>query len=298
MKMLLRKCFYVCPWMLLLAGLPCFCQPPQRPAVTGIAFVELKVSNLDKASNFYHSLLGYDPLPAKADPLTGKQRLVINARQSIILRGGLPSGRDERLLAIAFETTDAEAMRLYLEKKGIAVPEGLATEMPGLLSFTIADPDGHPVKFVQQLANGKEQLKISLPVKAVSGRILHAGLTIASAQSANAFYADILGFSEIWRGGPNDSTISWINMRVPEGTDYIEYMLVSGPVNRQQLGNLHHIALMVPDMQQAVDMLRIRSQVNGYPVAAPRIGRNNRWQLNLFDADGTRIELMEPFPMR
>lgn len=297
MKMLLKKQLLYALLLVLTAG-PVFCQPPQRPAITGIAFIELQVSNLDKASIFYHSLLGYGPLPAKTDPLTGKQQLIINARQSVILRGGLPSGRDERLLAIAFETTDAEAMRLYLEARGIAVPQKSGTEMPGLLSFTIADPDGHPVKFVQRLANGKEQLKMPLPEKAVSGRILHAGLTIASAQAANAFYAGILGFSEIWRGGPNDSTTSWINMRVPEGTDYLEYMLISGPVNRQQLGNLHHIALMVPDMQQAVDILRIRSQVNGYPLAAPRIGRNNRWQLNLFDADGTRIELMEPFPMR
>ena len=30
----------------------------------------------------------------------------------------------------------------------------------------------------------------------------------------------------------------------------------------------------------------------------PRIGRNNKWQLNLFDKDGTRVELMEPLPTR
>jgi hypothetical protein len=51
-------------------------------------------------------------------------------------------------------------------------------------------------------------------------------------------------------------------------------------------------------MQKAVDVLRKRSARLNYPVAAPRVGRNNRWQLNLFDADGTRTELMEPFPMR
>ena len=75
-------------------------------------------------------------------------------------------------------------------------------------------------------------------------------------------------------------------------------MLTSVPVYRQQLGSMHHIALMVPDIQQAVDLLGARSLITGYPVAAPRIGRNNRWQLNLFDPDGTRIELMEPFTMR
>jgi hypothetical protein len=33
-------------------------------------------------------------------------------------------------------------------------------------------------------------------------------------------------------------------------------------------------------------------------VQAPRVGRNKRWQLNLYDSDGSRTELMEPFTMR
>lgn len=32
----------------------------------------------------------------------------------------------------------------------------------------------------------------------------------------------------------------------------------------------------------------------GVKDAQARIGRNRRWQLNLFDPDGTRTELMEP----
>jgi hypothetical protein len=33
-------------------------------------------------------------------------------------------------------------------------------------------------------------------------------------------------------------------------------------------------------------------------VRSPQVGRNRRWQLNLFDPDGSRAELMEPFPMK
>lgn len=296
MKKLLTQCLAACI-LLLMAGVG-FCQPPQRPAITGIAFVTLQVSDLHKAGTFYQSLLGYQPLPAKADPQRGTQSIFINARQSVIIKAGLPAYRDERLLSVAFQTADAEALRLYLEARGVGVPQKLDTSLPGILSFTVADPDGHAIQFVQRLANAKVQPVNAAPATALSRRILHAGLTISSAVAANRFYADILGFSEIWRGGATDSVVSWLNMRVPEGTDYLEYMLVSGPVSRQQLGSLHHIALMVLDMQQAVDMLGTRSLENGYPVAAPRIGRNNRWQLNLFDPDGTRIELMEPFTMR
>ena len=295
-----KKCLFV--FFILLTNLSFLttsAQQVKRPPITGIAFVELQVSDIKKAHIFYHSILGYGVTTSKPGP--GKELysavIRVNQRQSIKIQDGLPAGQDERLLCVAFQTTDAEAMRLYLQAKAVTVPEAVNRE-EGMSSFTITDPDKHTVKFVQYITNAKVQPLHVSGDSAISRRILHAGLTVSSIPAANTFYGDILGFSEIWRGGSNDSITSWINMRVPEGTDYLEYMLVNGPVNRQQLGSMHHIALMVPDMQQAVDALSIRSLSTGYPVAAPRIGRNNRWQLNLFDPDGTRIELMEPFTMR
>ena len=274
-------------------------QDSLRPAITGIAFVQLQVSDTKKATVFYHALMGYDVNALQS--VTGNKHhffnIPVNYRQSIQLEDGLPPEQDERMLCLAFQTTDAEAMRVYLQAKAVTVPPAVSKE-GGMLFFMVHDPDNHPLKFVQYQATGKAQTPINPFAGTVSRRILHAGLTIASAHAADAFYAGILGFSEIWRGGVNDSVTSWINMRVPEGTDYLEYMLVSGPVSRQQLGSMHHIALMVPDMQAAVDFLGSRLGTNAYPVASPRIGRNRRWQLNLFDPDGTRIELMEPFTMR
>src|SRR6185436_7959500 len=42
---------------------------------------------------------------------------------------------------------------------------------------------------------------------------------------ARSFYGGILGFEEIWRGSAASSpTLSWVNMRVPDGTDYLEFM--------------------------------------------------------------------------
>jgi len=271
-------------------------QQVKRPPIIGIAYVQLQVSNIEKVKAFYHSMLGYSIEPAGTIAAGGHHafHISINQRQSIQIQDGLPAAKDERLVCIAFQTTDAEALRHYLQSRAIAVPATVSKE-DGMWSFTVSDPDRHTLKFVQYLANSKGQPQQKM---AVSGRILHAGLTIANTPAADSFYAGVLGFSEIWRGGSTDSITSWINMRVPEGTDYLEYMLVSGPVNRQQLGGMHHIALMVPDMQEALDALNGRTTLTGYEMAAPRIGRNKKWQLNLFDPDGTRIELMEPFPMR
>jgi hypothetical protein len=49
----------------------------------------------------------------------------------------------------------------------------------------------------------------------------------------------------------------------------------------------------VPDIQAAYKKLLAR----GLPAEdrfKPRVGRNQRWLLNLFDPDGSRTELMEP----
>jgi lactoylglutathione lyase len=59
------------------------------------------------------------------------------------------------------------------------------------------------------------------------------------------------------------------------------------------------MALLVPDIQAALETVRARpGGQDPKAVRTPQVGRNRRWQLNLFDPDGSRTELMEPFTMR
>jgi lactoylglutathione lyase len=271
-------------------------QTIQRPEIIGIASVEVQVSDLRKATGFYQGLLGYITTPLS---INGQQAFLIhvNQRQSIMVHSGLPEGQIERLVSVSFQTTDIKAMQAYLKSKGVVLPDTFTRDKNNNLSFTIHDPENHKIRFVQY-NQSVQQPSPQRSGSPISSRILHAGITVNNLPTIDALYKDILGFSEIWRGGANDSTTSWINMRLPESTDYIEYMLVNTPPNKQQLGSLHHIALLVPDMQQAVDILRPRAAKTGYNMAVPRIGRNNKWQLNLYDPDGTRVELMEPFTFR
>ena len=62
-----------------------------------------------------------------------------------------------------------------------------------------------------------------------------------------------------WRGGGDPARTSWVNMRVPDGTDYVEYMLNDKPPTRQQLGSQHHACLLVPDIQAAWESVRART---------------------------------------
>jgi catechol 2,3-dioxygenase-like lactoylglutathione lyase family enzyme len=245
--------------------------PPasDRPRVLGIAHVTVQVSDMAKARAFYGGVLGFaEESPAR--PHRGV--FIINSRQRLIVEDGLPPDRDERLRNVGFDVDR------------VAMPE-------------TTDPDGHTVQFVSMAAASPA---IATPDRRISRRMLHAGLTIKDAAAADRFYKDKLGFSEIWRGGRPEGTINWINMRVPDGTDYLEYMLYpASPPTRRQLGSAHHVALLVTDIQQALETVRARTKP-GDPnhTANPNIGVNNRWQLNVFDPDGTRVEFMEPFTAR
>lgn len=184
-------------------------------------------------------------------------------------------------------------MRRYLGVKGVDARDAESGEGAAI---DAVDADQHRVAFVQ-LATSPPPAEGA--DRRISRRILHAGLTIRDAAAADHFYKDVLGFGEIWRGGRPEGTINWINMRAPEGTDYLEYMLLTSRPDRRQLGTMHHIALLVSDIQAALETVRARTAGDDpNHRAVPQIGVNRRWQLNVYDPDGTRIEFMEPWTMR
>lgn len=267
---------------------------PVRPPVAGIAHVTIQVSDLAKARAFYGALLGY---PEIGSPRPHAAIFFVNDRQRLIVRDGLPASRDERFIDVAWES-DVRAMRDYLTAHQLQAGDVSDDADAGGRRIGVTDPDGHPVQFVELNRDGRGAP--ATPDARLSRRILHAGLTVKDGPAADRFYKDVLGFSEIWRGGRPEGTINWINMRVPDGTDYLEYMLFpAAPPDRRQLGSAHHVALLVPDIQQALETVRARTPADDRNHRAiPQIGTNNRWQLNLFDPDGTRIELMEPWTVR
>ncbi len=262
-----------------------------RPRITGINHVAFRVSDAAAAQRFYGELLG---LGQRAG--VGGKSIVYNigTRQHVVVEAGLPATEDERLGHLAFETADIKAMAAYLASRGLPSRTSDSCQ-PG--SILVADPDGHPIELVQ--GQWPPRVATRTSERALSNRMLHAGLTIRDEQAANKFYRETLGFSEIWRGGRPEGVTQWVNMRVPDGTDYLEYMFISDTPDRRRRGSLHHMALLVTDMQAAWEEVARRTpEAARAQLSAPQVGVNGRWQLNLFDPDGTRTELMEPFRIR
>ncbi|HKE55322.1 MAG TPA: VOC family protein [Pyrinomonadaceae bacterium] len=270
----------------------------KRPRILGLAHVALFVSDLPKARAFYEDFLGYqESYVLKRDD--GSDRIVfikINDQQFIELFAENP-GRDGQLNHVSVLTDSAERMRDYLASRGIKVPAKVAKGKIGNLKFNISDPDGHTVEIVQYEPHSwttRAKGKFTADTR-ISTQMAHAGILIAKLEPAMKFYRDILGFTEFWRGSSTGAELSWVNMRVPDGNDYLEFMLYSQPQDRQQLGVKHHICLFVPDVSKAVAMLESRPAFKTYGrQIVINVGKNGKRQANLFDADGTRIELMEP----
>jgi catechol 2,3-dioxygenase-like lactoylglutathione lyase family enzyme len=127
-------------------------------------------------------------------------------------------------------------------------------------------------------------------------QLIHAGFVVNNRAAEDRFYKDILGFHVYWHGGRTNDETSWVAMQVPDGTDWLEYMLgVSPNASHKTLGVMNHISLGVPDIQAAKQQL-IK---NGWkPTEEPKIGRDGKWQLNVYDPDETRVEFMEFKPSK
>jgi catechol 2,3-dioxygenase-like lactoylglutathione lyase family enzyme len=271
---------------------------PKRPRITGVAHIALYVHDIEKARGFYKGLLGFEE-PFQLDKPDGSLSLTfikVNDRQYIELFPETAPGTD-RLNHISIETDNAEAMRVYLAAQGVKVPDKVPQGRIKNSNFNIKDPDGHTVEIVQYEKNGwsmREKGKY-MPSTRVSQKLMHLGILVGALEPAMKFYGNILGFKEIWRGSRDGKTLSWVNMKVPEGDTYIEFMLYDKLPEPTARGTAHHICLEVPDIEKTKAQLEASPARKEYskPLEV-RTGTNRKRQMNLYDPDGTRTEVMEP----
>jgi len=271
----------------------------KRPKIMGVAHVALYVKNMDQARAFYKDLLGFaEPYSLKktnSDELT-LTFFKINDRQLIEIFPEKTPDID-RFYHFAVETDDAEGMRQYLASKGIKVPEKISAGRTGNLNYFVTDPNGIICEIVQYTPNGwtMQNLGKDMPDTRISRHMPHVGIMVADLDSAMKFYRDILGFKETWRGSSNGTLLSWVNLKVPDGDDYIELMLFDKEPSTERKGTMNHICLAVEDVAASGKILQGRKLPEGCKLTtAMKTGINRKRQINYYDADGTRVEIMEP----
>ena len=271
---------------------------PKRPKILGIAHIAVFVHDVEKSRQFYKDFLGYGE-PFKLDNPNGSLSLTfikVNEHQYIELFPEKEANTD-RLNHISVETGDAEAMRVYLASRGVKVPGKVGKGRIGNSNFNIKDPDGHTVEIVQYEPDGwsmREKGKF-MDGPRISTHIRHLGVIVGKLEPAMKFYTEVLGFTEIWRGSRDGKTLSWVNLKLPDSDDYIEFMLYDRFPALAALGTAHHICFEVADIEKARADLENRPGRKFYSKELTfKTGTNRKRQMNLFDPDGTRSELMEP----
>jgi catechol 2,3-dioxygenase-like lactoylglutathione lyase family enzyme len=261
-----------------------------RPKITGIDHVAFYTTAPEGVAHLYHSLLG---LPSANLVEPGETLRYIVGSQWVGYGAAHDPQALDRMDHVAFATDQIGALKRYLAKKGMTVPDAIARWSDGTRSFRVKDPEGHTIEFVERV---KSSQKEKSDPGVISSRLIHAGFVVRNRATEDAFYRDILGFHVYWQGGREAGRTDWCAMQVPDGTDWLEYMLnAPDQPDRHQLGVMDHISLGVENMKQTAAKLEAHGwQQQG--TGQPKIGRDGKWQLNLYDPDLTRVELMEFTP--
>jgi len=198
------------------------------------------------------------------------------------------------LTQVIFRTENLDKLKRYLKAQRVTVHDEV--NFGQRYGFSISDPEGHRVTFVPLVkATPPNTPANRLDPTKIHPRIIHVGFVVRDRAAMEHFYKDILGFKPYWHGGMKDDQTDWEALQVPDGTDWVEFMLnVSANADKHTLGVMNHIALGVPDIHEAQKQLL----TNGMKLTEePKIGRDGKWQLNVYDPDDTRVEFMEFTPV-
>ena len=261
-----------------------------RPKILGIRSARISCDEACGGEAFYSRLL-----PLSGDcrwcgrvPGTNIGRAQtpfwVNDDQEVLLTKSSPSPDPAGLAEIVFATNDVNAFEEYLHTRGVKV-----ARVKNGAGIALDDPDGHHIQFQQ-----KTDRRMNYSHKFHGMRLIHAGFIVRDQAAMDHFYKDILGFRPYWHGGMKDDETSWISLQVPDGTDWVEFMVNLPPNPDQHLrGVMNHIALGVVDIHATREQL-VKNGV--HLTEEPKLGRDGKWQLNLYDPDQTRVEFMEFTP--
>jgi catechol 2,3-dioxygenase-like lactoylglutathione lyase family enzyme len=264
----------------------------ERPHIFGIARVNIFSTDVPRARAFYMKVLGIrEGVCDRCERIPGST-FFVKPSQAIELLPA-PSPAPSNLISeVWFATDNVHELQRYLTEQGIQVSGGAEGGRAADAFLSVVDPEGHHIRFVRDPG-----VPIT-PVadKPVSGpardlHIIHAGFIVHDRVATEHFYKDILGFRPYWHGGMKDDQTDWVSLQVPDGTDWLEFM-VNVPLNADQRlrGIMDHIAIGVTDIHTTEE--RVRADGLKF-TEQPKIGRDGKWQLNLYDPDQTRVEFME-----
>jgi catechol 2,3-dioxygenase-like lactoylglutathione lyase family enzyme len=257
-----------------------------RPDISSIAFVRFKAVDLEKSRTFYGKILGLLPDSDHCKGLTDAC-FAVNSDQYVALSQADSSTRGSFLQEVGFSVSGLEKMHKYLAAHGQKPGPVSRRGAHDLLYFETEDPEHNKIAFVESWGSDNQMTGLNQ----VSDRLFHAGWVVRDLAKEKKFYSDLLGFRLYWRGGFKDADTDWYEIQVPDGDNWVEFMLnIPASADHAELGVQNHFSLGVKDIKACAAKLR----ANGLQGKdEPEIGRDGKWSYDIYDPDGNRVELME-----
>ena len=276
---------------LLLICAASFVRAADRPKITGIDHVDFYTTDAAANTTLYTTVLGLEQFPAVEAGQS--ERYKVGAQWVGYSPAPDPSSTN-RMDHVAFRTSDCEALRSYLQANGIKVPGSLTVLKSGEKSFRVTDPEGHAIEFVQPAGGTLKVHVVGRPeaLLPISRHMIHVGFVVHDRAAEDHFYKDILGFHLYWQGGMQDDKTDWAAMQVPDGTDWLEYMLnVPTNADHHLVGVMNHFSLGVENMDTTEAALE-KTGWKPHGEEHKQLGKDGKMQLNVFDPDEVRVEFM------
>jgi catechol 2,3-dioxygenase len=254
-------------------------------SVTRVGHVELRVTELDRAADFYVDVLGM--LETERDDEHVYLRCVEDREHHTLT---LTRAERNGLAHIAFRVDDPDDLgRLAGDYRdaGVEVTEVAAgAELGQGEAIRLQDPLGFPVEFYHRM----ESVERSLRTHGNRGpsRIDHLNLRLPGpVDEGIAYYRELLGFqvSEFAVHPDGTTFAAWMHRKQTTH----DVALVQGP------GTLiHHVGLYVPeshDVLHVADRMAARGMQDQIEFGPGRHGITNAFFSYLRDPDGNRIEI-------
>ena len=267
---------------------------PARPQITGISHLAVYTSDPAATEHYYTKVIGAAKMPDPENPRG--VRYALSGMQFIEVLP-LPSDAGiSRFDHAGFNTADAEGLRKYLALNGWNVPPKVTRESDGTQMFAVQDPEGNKIEFVQPPAGASANAP-----DAIGHHIIHVGFLVRNRDKEDTFYRHLLGFKPYWYGGMVEGKIDWVSQQVPDGHDWLEYMVTSAPsgsgipasVSQRQLGVMDHFSIGENSVDDALKTLKDAGRLDGVRCdQGTKIGKDGKGQFNMYDPDGIRAELM------
>lgn len=265
-----------------------------RPRITGISHLAVYTSNAAATEHYYKDIIGAARLPDPENP--AGVRYALSATQFVEVLPLPPGSGVNRLDHTAWNVSSAEGMRKYLAIMGWKAPSMVTRGADGSKWFTVLDPEDNKVEFVEPSAHAKAPDAPNV----IGHHIIHVGIMVHDRAKEDTFYRKLLGFKPYWFGGMQDGKIDWVSQQVPDGHDWLEYMMTSGPsgsgipatMTLHALGVLDHLSIGEVSVPEAYKALQAGNRLGGVHDKEPKIGKDGKYQFNLYDPDGIRLELM------